>query len=80
MLVRQASSERTPAQIIMALFGLAKEMRDAPRRGDKLGLAEDEMVFYDALVEHRKVKEWMGDKVLAAITNAEDLQAAFHSI
>ncbi len=65
------------AQIIMELIGLAKEMRDAPKRGDKLGLTEDEMAFYDALVDHGNVKELMDDKVLAAI--AHDLVEAIRS-
>ena len=55
------------AQIILELIGLAKEMRDAPKRGDKLGLTEDELAFYDALVDHGNVKELMSDEVLAAI-------------
>ena len=59
------------AQIIMELIALAKEMRDAPKQGDKLGLTEDELAFYDALVDHGDVREVMGDKVLAAI--ARDL-------
>jgi len=65
------------AQIIMELIGLAKEMRDAPKRGDKLGLTEDEMAFYDALVDHGNVKELMTDDVLAAI--AHDLVEAIRS-
>ena len=45
-----------------------------PQRGRELGLSEDEMGFYDALVDHGGVKEVMEDKVLAAI--AHDLVAA----
>lgn len=37
------------AQVIEELIGLAKEMRDADRRGEDLGLFEDELAFYDAL-------------------------------
>jgi len=65
------------AQIIMELIGLAKEMRDAPKRGDKHGLTEDEMAFYDALVDHGNVKELMEDGVLAAI--AHELVGAIRS-
>ena len=39
-------------QIILELIELAKQMRDAPKHGDKLGLSEDEMAFYNALVDH----------------------------
>jgi type I restriction enzyme R subunit len=65
------------ADIILELIRLAQEMRDAPKRGDMLGLTEDEMAFYDALVEHGNVKELMDDTVLAAI--AQDLVAAIRS-
>ena len=65
------------AAIIVELIRLAKEMRDAPKRGDALGLTEDELAFYDALVDHGNVKGLMGDKVLAAI--AHDLVKAIRS-
>ena len=65
------------AAIIVELIRLAKEMRDAPKRGDALGLTEDELAFYDALVDHGNVKEVMSDEVLAAI--AHDLVEAIRS-
>jgi len=65
------------ATIIVELIRLAKEMRDAPKRGDALGLTEDELAFYDALVDHGNVKELMSDEVLAAI--AHDLVEAIRS-
>ena len=52
-------------------------MRDAAHRGDELGLTEDEMAFYDALVAHGGVKEVMGDDVLARF--AHDLVDAIRS-
>lgn len=48
---------------------MAKEMRDAPKRDEALGLTEDEMCFYDALVDHGNVKSLMDDKQLAAIAH-----------
>jgi type I restriction enzyme R subunit len=54
---------------ILELIEMAKQMRDAPKRGDKLGLTEDELAFYDALVDHGDVKEVMGDTALAAIAH-----------
>jgi type I restriction enzyme R subunit len=36
-------------EIIEELIRLAKEMRDASRRGEDLGLGDDELCFYDAL-------------------------------
>lgn len=58
------------SQIILELIEMAKAMRDAPKRGGGLGLSEDELAFYDALVDHG-VKDLMGDGVLAKI--AQDL-------
>jgi len=65
------------AQVILELIDMAKQMRDQPQRGEKLGLTEDEMAFYDALVAHGGVQELMADQVLAAI--AHDLVDAIRS-
>jgi type I restriction enzyme, R subunit len=48
---------------------MAKELRDAPKRGDDLGLSEDELAFYDALADHGDVREVMGDDILAKIAH-----------
>ena len=37
------------AQVIEELIQLARDMREAGRRGEQLGLSEDELAFYDAL-------------------------------
>jgi type I restriction enzyme R subunit len=37
------------AQVVAELTELARQMREAHRRGAALGLSEDEVVFYDAL-------------------------------
>lgn len=37
------------AEVIAELVRLAKEMREAHQRGEKLGLSDDEIAFYDAL-------------------------------
>ena len=37
------------AQVIEELIGLAREMREATARGERLGLSDDELAFYDAL-------------------------------
>ena len=65
------------AQVIMELINLAKEMRDAPKRGEELKLTDDELAFYDALAAHGDVREVMGDEVLAAI--AHDLVDAIRA-
>ncbi|RLE32390.1 DEAD/DEAH box helicase, partial [Candidatus Acetothermia bacterium] len=51
-------------QVIEELIELAKEMRDADRRGEKLGLTEEELAFYDALETNDSAVKVMGDEVL----------------
>ena len=76
-LLRYQNRTVEAAQVILELIEMAKQMRDAPKRGDKLGLTEDELAFYDALIDHGDVKEVMGDTVLAAI--AHDLVEAIRN-
>jgi len=52
-------------------------MRDAPKRGEELGLTDDELAFYDALADHGNVRDVMGDETLSQI--AHDLVDAIHS-
>jgi len=59
------------AQVIEELIRLAKEMREAQRRGEDLKLTEDEAAFYDALADNESAKQAMGDQALAEI--ARDL-------
>ncbi len=59
------------AQVIEELIRLAKEMREAQRRGEDLKLTEDEAAFYDALADNESAKQVMGDQALAEI--ARDL-------
>ena len=37
------------AQVIEELIELARDMREANARGERLGLSDDELAFYDAL-------------------------------
>ena len=55
------------AQVIEELIKLAKEMREANARGEKLGLSEEELAFYDALGTNDSAVKIMGDQVLSAI-------------
>lgn len=57
----------TAAQVIEELVKLAKEIREADKRGEVLNLNEDELAFYDALANNDSAKEVLGDKQLAAI-------------
>ena len=61
-------------EVIEELIRLAKEMRDATKRGEDLGLNDDEIAFYDALAVNESAVQAMGIaelKVIAAelVTN-----------
>ena len=55
------------AQVIEELIELAKEMREANERGERLGLSEDELAFYDALETNDSAVKVMGDETLRDI-------------
>ena len=55
------------AQVIEELIALAKDLREAAQRGEKLGLNEDELAFYDALEVNDSAVKVMGDEALRAI-------------
>jgi type I restriction enzyme R subunit len=55
------------AQVIEELIGLARDMREAERRGEDLGLSEDELAFYDALETNDSAVKVLGDETLRGI-------------
>lgn len=55
------------AQVIEELIQLAKEMREASARGEKLGMTEDEIAFYDALETNDSAVKVLGDETLQGI-------------
>ena len=46
---------------------MRRDMREANARGEKLGLSEDELAFYDALETNDSAVQVMGDETLRAI-------------
>jgi type I restriction enzyme R subunit len=55
------------AQVIEELIQLARDMRDANARGERLGLTEEELAFYDALETNDSAVQVLGDETLQAI-------------
>jgi type I restriction enzyme R subunit len=55
------------AQVIEELIGIAKQMREAEQRGEKLGLSEEEAAFYDALGTNDSAVQALGDENLRFI-------------
>ncbi len=56
-------------EVIEELIRLAKELEAAQKRGEELGLTDDEIAFYDALATNESALHAMGDdklKVIAA--------------
>ncbi|NSW76931.1 MAG: DUF3387 domain-containing protein, partial [Candidatus Atribacteria bacterium] len=54
-------------EVIEELIRLAKEIREANRRGEKLGLSEEELAFYDALGTNDSAVQALGEPVLRQI-------------
>jgi type I restriction enzyme R subunit len=65
------------AQVVLQLIDMARDMLAEPERSKELGLGDDELAFYDALVTHGNVRAVMGDEALAAI--ARDLVESIRS-
>jgi type I restriction enzyme R subunit len=59
----------TASEIIQELIEMAKEIRAADRRGEELGLTEDELAFYDALEVNDSAVAVLGDEVLHTIAH-----------
>ncbi len=55
------------AQVIEELIALAKELREADRRGEELGLSDEELAFYDALETNDSAVKVLGDETLREI-------------
>lgn len=56
------------AQVIEELIAVGKDIREAVNEGKVEGLSEDEVVFYDALVENGSAREVMDDRQLREIS------------
>jgi type I restriction enzyme R subunit len=55
------------AEVIEHLIALAKEMREADRRGEALGLTPEESAFYEALEVNDSAVKVLGDEALRTI-------------
>ena len=66
-LVRYRNRTIEAAQVIEELIKLAHEMREADARGERLGLSDDELAFYDALATNDSAVLVLGDEQLRVI-------------
>ena len=58
----------TNEQVIEELLSLAKQIAEARKEGEKLGLTADELAFYDALTKPQAIKDFYENEELIAIT------------
>ena len=58
----------TNEQVIEEMLNLAKQIVEAHKEGDDLGLTPDELAFYDALTKPRAIKDFYNHEELIAIT------------
>lgn len=54
----------TAAEIIQEMIELAKEIKEADKRGEQMGLSRDELAFYDAVANNQSAKDLLGNEVL----------------
>ncbi|MGV1005971.1 MAG: type I restriction endonuclease subunit R [Candidatus Nanopelagicales bacterium] len=66
---RYTNRSLSTADIIAELVKLAKEMRDDHNRPQQLGIREDEIAFYDAIVQNDSAVLEMGDATLKKMTH-----------
>jgi type I restriction enzyme R subunit len=67
---RYTNRALSTAEIIAALVDLAKDLRESNARAGELGLATDELAFYDAVCQNDAAVLELGDDTLKAIAQA----------
>ena len=58
----------TNDEVIQEMLNLAKQIREAQKAGEDLGLTADELAFYDALTKPQAIKDFYENEELIAIT------------
>ena len=66
-LLRYQNRSIEAAEVLSELVKLAKDIRVAAQRGDSMGLEDDELAFYDALVDNPSALAEMEDDTLKKI-------------
>ena len=55
-------------EVIKELLQMAKDIKDAQEEGDKLGLTDEEMAFYDALTKPQAILDFYNNEQLIQMT------------
>ena len=66
---RYHANALTSLEMIQELIDMARDLRDSVRRGDDLGLSEEELAFYDALAQNQSAVEVLGNEELRKIAH-----------
>lgn len=68
-IARYHTNSITTAEVLEELIKLAKDIRAARARGEKTGLSDDEIAFYDALADNESAREIIGEPALRVIAH-----------
>lgn len=68
-IARYHNNALTTAEVLQELINLARDMNAAHKRGEDMGLTQEEIAFYDALAESKSASEVMGDEKLRLIAH-----------
>jgi hypothetical protein len=68
-IARYHTNAVSTVEILQELINLAKEIREARRRGAENGLSEDEIAFHDVLAKNQSAVAVMGDASLRVIAH-----------
>ena len=66
-IVRYQNMAINAAQVIAEMIELARRLKESAARGEKLGLTDEEVAFYDALAHHQHARDVLGDDSLYLI-------------
>lgn len=65
---RYQNGLKTVEEVIKELLEMAKDIKEANKEGEKLGLTTDEVAFYDALTKPEAIKDFYKNEELIALT------------
>ena len=68
-MARYHANALSTVEVIQELITLAREIRDARKRGEEEGLSDEEIAFYDALAENASAVQVMGNDALKLIAH-----------
>ena len=63
-ILRYQNKVISAAEVIQELINLAKEIKESDKRGEKLGLSDYELAFYDAVANNESARDVLGNDIL----------------